>query len=125
VLNNRGSVEHMTETHTTALTTLIQDPDTGIDARTAFQHLNYGDSWRLTRLGAHDRLYDETAGYIQFDVELTKKLRVVVKLQSDDSYAVEIGRIKLGKEYTVLEQHRGIYYDQLGELVERMVVVWS
>jgi hypothetical protein len=55
---------------------------------------------------------------------------VVVKLAADDTYAIEIGRMRRTKgsslpEYQVLEQARGIYADQLGETVERLCAAWS
>lgn len=109
----------MTATATTS--SLVNEAPTGIDSRVAYQHLNYGDSWRMARLGARDLMRDEQAGYIQFDVRITKKLRVVVKLAGDDTYSVEIGRMRMRTlEYQVLEQERGIYADQLGATVERL-----
>lgn len=114
-------------TETSQLTSLINEAPTGIDARTAFAHLNHGDSWRLRRLGAHDLLHDERAGYVQFDFNLTRKLRVVVKLDADDTYAVELGRMRKPRggslpEYRVIKQVRGVYCDALGETVEEMCV---
>lgn len=97
---------------------------TTIDALTAFQQINWGDEWRMTRLGARDRCYSETDGYIQFDVKLTRKLRVIVKLAGDDTYSVEIGRIRK-LEYVVIEQAHGVYCDELGRTVEDLVVKWS
>jgi hypothetical protein len=112
----------------TQLTTLVQAPDTGIDARTALAHIRVGDSYRMVRLAARDIFHDETAGYVQFDIRITKPRRVVVKLAGDDTYSVEIGRIKRSRgdiEYVVLEQQHGIYCDHLGETVERMCVAQS
>lgn len=103
----------------TTTTSLANDAPTSIDARAAFAQINLGDSWRLTRLGARNQVCDERAGYIQFDVTLDRRYRVIVKLAADDTYAVEIGRNSV-RTYQVLAQTRGIYCDELGEFVERM-----
>lgn len=119
-----------TSPQATPVLSLVNEDPTGIDARIAYKHLNHGDSWRMARLGARDLMRDERAGYLQFDVRITRKLRVVVKLAMDDTYSVELGRMRRPRgvalaEYEVLEQLRGIHADQLGETVERMCVVWS
>lgn len=97
---------------------------TTIDALTAFRQINWGDSYRMARLGARDRCYSEVDGYIQFDVKLTRKLRVIVKLAGDDTYSVEIGRIRK-MDYVVIEQAHGVHCDQLGRVVEDLAVKWS
>lgn len=109
-------------------TTLIEDPDTGIDSQVVFQQINATDRWRMVRLAARDLFYDERVGYVQFDIKITRKLRVVVKLGSDDLYAVEVGQLKTVDympTYRVLDQVRGIDAGQLGETVERMCVAQS
>ncbi|MGH8571133.1 MAG: hypothetical protein ACREX8_00965 [Gammaproteobacteria bacterium] len=103
---------------------------TGIDARTAWSHILAGDPWRLRRLGARDLIYNERAGYVQFDFRLTRKLRVVVKLCADDTYAVELGRCRKRRgsalrEYEVLEQTHLLDVEQVGQAVEHMCVAWS
>jgi hypothetical protein len=105
----------------TPVRSLVEETPTGIDVRVAYQHLNHGDSWRMARLGARDRMQDEQAGYIQFDVLITRRLRVVVKLDADDTYAVEVGRMRK-LEYAVIRQVRGLTCEVLGEVVEEMVV---
>jgi len=104
--------------------TIVRDAPTTIDALTAFRQINHGDAWRLARLGARNRAYSEDLGYIQFDVTLGRKYRVIVKLDADDTYAVEIGQMRKPRgssirEYQVLSQVRGIYWDVLGETIER------
>lgn len=106
-------------------TSLVNDTPTTIDASVAFAQLNYGDSWRLIRLGARNRAYSEDRGYIQFDVMLGRKYRVIVKLAPSDTYSVEIGRLVKPhgssiREYRVLSQVHDVYCDVLGETVERM-----
>jgi hypothetical protein len=113
---------------TAAAVSVVNELATQIDARTAFQQINYGDAWRMARLGAHNRAYSEDCGYIQFDVTLGRKYRVIVKLDADDTYAVEIGRLRKPRgssirEYQVLSQVRGIYWDVLGETIERAALV--
>lgn len=113
-----------TDMEDTMTTSLVSDTDTRIDAATAFQQINHGDTWRMARLGAHNRAHSEQSGYIQFDVTLGHKYRVIVKLDADDTYAVEIGRLRKSsgssiREYQVLSQVRGIYWDVLGEVIER------
>jgi hypothetical protein len=108
------------------ITSLYYEASTRIDAQEAIRQLKIGDSWRLVRLAAVNICFSEADGYVQFDAKITnKKLRVVIKLLSDDTYAVEIGRMKRSLDYVVLDQVRGIYTDQLGETVERMCVEQS
>lgn len=106
-------------------TSLYYETSTSIDAQETFRQVNLGDSWRMARLGAWDCMYAEDSGYVQFDIKLTRKLRVVIKLLGDDTYGVEVGRMKRNLDYVVLDQVRGIYADQLGETVERMCVEQS
>ena len=106
---------------------IVNSTPTAIDARTAFEQLNYGDPWRLARLGAHNRAYSADHGYIQFDVKMGRKYRVIVKLAPSDTYSVEIGRMRRPRgssirEYEVLSQEHDVYCDVLGEVVERMCV---
>lgn len=123
--------QHWVPTVSLIITTvsLINEPDTGIDSQVAYQQITATDQWRLIRLAARDLFYDETAGYVQLDVKPgTRKLRVVVKLASDDTYAVEIGRIKTVDhlpEYQVLEQVRGINAAEMGQTVEDMAIKHS
>jgi hypothetical protein len=108
------------------ITSLYYEASTRIDAQEAIRQLRIGDSWRLVRLAAVNICFSKSDGYVQFDAKITtKKLRVVIKLQGDDTYAVEIGRMKRSLDYVVLDQVRGIYADQLGETVERMCVEQS
>jgi hypothetical protein len=105
---------------------LYNEASTSIDAQETFRQLRIGDSWRLVRLAAVNLCFSEADGYVQFDAKVTnKKLRVVIKLLGDDTYAVEIGRMKKSLDYVVLNQVRGIFGDQLGETVERMCVEQS
>lgn len=109
-------------------TSLVNETPTRIDARTAVAHINLGDSWRMRRFGYTDLMHSERDGYIQFDVKLTRKLRVIVKLTADDLYCIEIGRIRRSRgdiEYVVIEQIREIFWDDLGQAVEGLVVKWS
>lgn len=107
---------------------LTLEAPTEMDVATAWAHLGHGDSWRLVRLGAHNRLYSQTSGYIQFDVRTGERrtTRVIVKLSADDTYAVELGHVAcaLGEalEYQGIEQARGLYADQLGQAVEAMLL---
>jgi hypothetical protein len=104
-------------------TSLYYENATRIDAQEAFRQIRLGDSWRLVRLGARDLIFSDADGYIQFDAKITnRKLRVIVKLSADDTYAVEIGKMTRSLDYAVLSQMRGIYADNLGETVERMCV---
>lgn len=114
-------------TTTSQATSLVNEAPTGIDARIAYAHLNLGDSWRMARLGAHDLMRDERAGYIQFDVKLGRTYRVIVKLDADDTYAVELGRMRKPRgaylpEYQVIRQVRSLTFEVLGETVEEMCV---
>jgi len=99
---------------------------TQIYANIAFDDIRWGDSWRLIRLGCVNRAYSEDSGYIQFDTSgLGRKLRVIVKLAADDTYSVEVGRIKRSKgelSYVVLAQEHGHYADSMGAAIERMVL---
>lgn len=113
---------------TTTIKSLVNETPTRIDSRTAVAHINFGDSWRMRRFGYTDLMHNEAEGYIQFDVKLTWKLRVIVKLTADDLYAIEIGRIRRSRgdiEYVVIEQVRGIFWDDLGPIVESLIVKWS
>jgi hypothetical protein len=106
------------------MNSLVTGKSTTINAIAAFQQINHGDAWRMARLGAHNRAYSEDCGYTQFDVTLGRKYRVIVKLDADDTYAVEIGQLRKPRgssirEYQVLSQVRGIYWDVLGETIER------
>jgi hypothetical protein len=108
------------------ITSLYYETATRIDAQETFRQLRFGDSWRLVRLAAVNLCFSEADGYAQFDAKITsKKLRVVIKLQGDDTYAVEIDRMKKSLDYVVLDQVRGIFNDQLGETVERMCIEQS
>lgn len=123
--------QHWVPTASLTITTvtLINEPDTGIDSQVAYRQITATDRWRLVRLAARDLYYDETAGYVQLDVKpATRKLRVVIKLDTDDTYAVEIGRVKTVDyipTYQVLEQVRGINAAELGQTVEDMAVKHS
>jgi hypothetical protein len=114
----------------TTLVSLVKDSPTHIDPAEAYQHVNWGDSWRTRRLGARDLIYSND-GYIQFDIRLDvgPKLRVIVKVEPADTYAVEIGRIRRRQgmpEYQVLAQERGHYTDSMGPAIERLAVqVWK
>ena len=108
-------------------TSIANTTPTTIDVDAAFAQLNYGDSWRMARLGAHNRAYSADHGYIQFDVKVGRKYRVIVKLAPSDTYSVEIGRMRKPRgssirEYEVLSQEHDVYCDVLGEVVERMCV---
>jgi hypothetical protein len=108
---------------TTILTSVIEGPDTGIDSQVAYRQIMATDRWRLARLAARDLFYDETAGYIQFDVKITKNRRVIVKLAANDTYSVEIGRVKTVDylpTYLVLAQEHDVHCEDLGATVERM-----
>lgn len=109
---------------TASTISLAAEGDTAIDAGTAFAHINWDDSWRTRRLGVRNRAFSNESGYIQFDIKITRVLRVIVKLMADDTYAVEIGRIRK-MEYVVIEQMRGIYGDVLGQTVEALCIKWS
>jgi hypothetical protein len=117
-------MEDTMDTQTTEAVNVVNESATRIDALTAFRQINHGDAWRMARLGAHNRMHSESNGYIEFDVTLGRKYRVIVKLDADDTYAVEIGRLRKPRgssirEYQVLSQVRGIYWDALGETIER------
>jgi hypothetical protein len=105
---------------------LAAAPATQIYPNIAFDHVRWGDAYRLVRLGCVNRAYSEESGYIQFDTSgLGRKLRVIVKLAADDTYSVEVGRIKRRKgdlTYTVLAQEHGHYTDSMGPAVERLVL---
>lgn len=100
---------------------IATEKPTTIDANQAFSQVNYGDSWRMARLGARNHAYSASDGYIQFDIKLTGMRRVIVKLNGKDYYDVEIGRIKK-MDYIVLEQVRDIDAESLGRVIEDMAV---
>lgn len=107
----------------TTTVSLAALPATQMDANTAFDHIRFGDVWRLVRLGARNRAYSHDSGYIQFDTSgLGRTLRVIVKLAADDTYSVEVGRITRRVEYVVLAQEHGHYADSMGAAIERMVI---
>jgi len=112
----------------TPLTSLVDEPATTAEFNfmTTWQHISADDRLRLVRLGAMDRYYSVSGGYVQFDATLYRrpKLRVIVKLMADDTYAVEVGRLKRrGGDvvYSVVDQDRGLYAYQVGAVMEAMV----
>jgi len=108
-------------TATVETTSLVNTPATEADVATTWAHIQYGDSWRLARLGARNRCYSNT-GYVQFDVKVApnKSRRVIVKLMANDTYGVEIGQLRRG-EYRVLAQAFDVYADSLGVVIESLV----
>ena len=107
-------------------TSVINETGPAIDPQVTIRQIRATDSWRMIRLGARDLYWSERDGYIQFDTSgLGRKVRVIVKLATDDTYTVEIGR--MGRkdhmpEYQVLEQVRGINAAELGQTVEALAV---
>lgn len=79
--------------------------------------------WTLAELGAKNKAYSKD--YIQFDVTLVRSRRVIVKLDANDTYSVEIGRMRkidYLPTYEVLSQVTDIYCDQLSEVIRRAVL---
>lgn len=94
-------------------------PGRDMDHLTTYQQIG---TWTLLELGAKNRLY--STDYIQFDTA-AKRRRVIVKLDADDTYTVEIGRVvKVNylPTYQVISQLSGVYCDQLAEIVRNGVL---
>jgi hypothetical protein len=100
---------------------IVNDSPTTIDAAQAFAQINYDDPWRMLRLCVSNRCYSKSDGYIQFDVKITGKRRIIVKLNGSDLYDIEIGRMKK-LDYIVLDQIRDIDADNLGRIIEDLAV---
>lgn len=117
---------------TRPVASIVDEPATTaeFDPMVAWLHVTT-DRLRLVRLGAVDRYYSLSDGYIQFDATLCgrPKLRVIVKLMPDDTYAVEVARIRSragNLVYTPLAQERDLFCGNVGEAMENLVEhVWS
>lgn len=67
-------------------------------------------------------LYDRD--WFKFQVSLDHKARrwVIVKLNADDTYSVEFGRLVKKFYWAIEKQLDGVYADNLGEVIERLFV---
>jgi hypothetical protein len=80
---------------------------------------------RKMRIGLRDYMYSNAetgTQYVQFDTGMGRaKRRFIVTVAPDDTFSVEVGRLK-GRmcEWVSIEVARGTYFDSLGEVVERM-----
>ncbi|WP_027657357.1 hypothetical protein [Salinispora vitiensis] len=82
---------------------------------------------RLLLLGAHKFRHDDPKGELRFTIgEGSRTALVIVVLRADDTYGVEIGRMRrrrgegLPSWKTLKVKESGIYCDTLGEVLEGM-----
>lgn len=100
--------------------------------RAAHRHATLDQIGRMTlmRMGARDVVYDDANGQVWFRVGAGNPHRkVIVVLRSDDTYAVEIGRLRRRRgdaPQWVTEAtagiDQGIYGDMIGEIIDRLFV---
>lgn len=103
-------------TNTPALTSILDTPGRPMDSRVAFNQIGGA---RLYRLGAKDFLYGPH--FIKFRVTCSprRSVGVIVKLELNDIYSVEFGKLKQ-LDWVILDQQESVYSDCLGEVIERM-----
>lgn len=88
--------------------------------------------WRLASIGARDIVHDDRNGMLWFRVLSGNPYRkIIILLRADDTYAVEIGRMKKiqGLPEYVTEHAEGLdpalgcglYGDQLGDAIDRLI----
>jgi hypothetical protein len=81
----------------------------------------------LMRMGARDFVHDDRNGELWFRVGAGNPHRKVsVVLRADDTYAIEIGKLKRRTFEWVTEAtagvDQGIYGDMIGEVIDRLFV---
>lgn len=82
---------------------------------------------RLASLGARDIVHDDPNGRVWFRVLSGNPHRqIIVQLRGDDTYAVEIGKVRrrqldfLSEATEGIDQ--GVHADQLGDTIDRLVM---
>ncbi len=95
---------------------LVGPAGRAIDVR---QTLNSITRWTLARVGFHDLMY--STDYLKFRVTCggRRKFWCVVKLESNDTFSVEFGRLRKF-DWIVAAQLTHVYADVLGEVIENL-----
>lgn len=62
--------------------------------------------------------------YLKFQISCDRRPRrwVIVKLERNDTYSIEVGRLRKKFYWTIEKQLEDVYADQLGEVIERLFV---
>jgi hypothetical protein len=89
-------------------------------SRTIIAQISDLDFWARARWGVKEMILlagreDATVG-VQFNC--TKRIKIIVKLDADDTYSIEIGRLVGRFDYTKRAERDGVYAEQLVKVID-------
>ena len=107
------------------MNTTTNQTETGTDsqqvAETILQQINAGDFWARARWGVKTALSTERHGAPALMLNCTKGIKIIVRLNANDTYDVEVGRMGRGVErfdYKVAAEASEVYAEDLARVID-------